>query len=138
MLKKILEYSITFVACSILVVIILLAKRTFFLTEVKTILHHLVDAFFIVGIICASFGAFVFVSNEGAFDFFVYGIRRFFSLFLKDHNKVKYKTYYDYHIAKAERPKADFLYMVLVGVLFIVVSLILLAFWDQAPEVVAA
>ena len=136
MKKKVLEYGITTFVCSMIVLVFLLVKGTFFLTETKTILHHLVDGFFISGILCTCLGAFTFVSNEGAFDFIIYGLKRFFSLFRRKPGQMKYNTYYDYQIAKAEKPKAEFLFLLIVGFAFIGISLILLYYWYQAPEIV--
>lgn len=130
MLKKVLEYVITFVVCSIITFIIIACKGTFSAPDTKTTLHYLVDSFFVVGVICAAFGLFVMASNGGAYDFIVYGVTRFIAMFTKK-GKTKYETYYDYHIAKAERQKSSFFYLIAVGSLFIIVSLILLAFWAQ-------
>ena len=89
MVKKILEYSITFTLCALITFIIIAVKGTFSVTEARTAYHYLTDSFFVTGIICAAFGLLVMASNGGAFDFIVYGFSRFISLFRK--GKVKYK-----------------------------------------------
>ena len=131
MKKKILEYSITFFVCALLSFILLIVKGVFNNPPIKDLMHYFVDAIFVSGVLCLAFGVLVLASNGGAFDMIVYGMIRFFSLFKKDYNKIKYKTYYDYHIAKAERPKAEFLYLIIVGGLYIIVSLVFLYFWYQ-------
>ena len=57
---------------------------------------------------------------------------RFFSMFKKNPREVKYETLYDYKVAKAEKPKAHFLYLIIVGGAFILISIIFLILWDQA------
>ena len=131
MKKKILEYSITFFACALLSFILLVIKGVFDNPEMKTLMHYFVDSLFVPGVLCFAFGILVLASNGGAFDLIIYGTIRFFSLFKRDPTKVKYKTYYDYHIARAERPKTEFLFLLIVGLLYIAVSLVFLYFWYQ-------
>ena len=131
--KKILEYSITTVAAAIVIFIVLLIKGIFKEgLEAKEIYLYLTDAFFAIGIIVAGFGLLVFAANSGAFDMLVYGIYRFFTLFKKKPHEVKYETFYDYHIAKAEKPKTDFLFMLIVGLVYIGISMIFLYNWYQS------
>ena len=135
----ILEYSITFGICLVFAFIAALAQGIFkpytdvvaathwnIANENQKIFFILTNSGFASGIICTGFGLLVFASNGGAYDMFVYGFRRFISLFQKDVNKIKYKTFYDYHIAKEGRPKKSFFYMVAVGLFYIVLSLIFL------------
>lgn len=131
MKKKILEYSISTAVCSILTFVLIWTKGTFTCESPKLMYKYLVDSFFTVGVVAIGFGLLVVVSNWGAFDFIIYGVYRFVTLFKKNHKDVKYQTYYDYHIARAEKEKAEFVYLVIVGAVFIAASLILLYFWYQ-------
>ena len=132
MKKQVLRYSITTGVCAILVFLIVTVRGIFSEgLETYKVFHYLTDAFFAVGVVCAGIGLLLFASNGGAFDLLVYGISRFFSMFKKDPNKVKYHTYYDYHIAKAERKKTAFLYLVIVGLVFVALSLLFLYFYYQ-------
>ena len=97
-----LKYLITFGVCAVLTFLYLLIEGVFVKTTVADVLQVTVNGFFSIGIVTVCFGLLVFISNNGAFDFFAYGIRRFFSLFQKNPNKVRYKTYFDYHEAKQE------------------------------------
>ena len=124
--KKILEYSITTLVCSLVVFLIVLIRGIFKVEETKTVMHYLTDAFFTVGIITAGVGLLIFASNGGAYDMLVYGMYRFITLFRRKNTKIKYETFYDYHVAKAERPKAEFLFLVIIGVVFIGISMIFL------------
>lgn len=128
--KQILEYSITTGVCLILVFVVALIQNIFAQTELFRIFMILCDGFFIVGLLTVCLGLLFFVNNNGAFDMLVYGVGRFFSMFKKKPNDVKYQTFYDYSVAKAERPKADFIYLLIIGAAFIVISLIFLALWS--------
>lgn len=131
MKKKILEYSITFFICALLSFILLVVKGVFENPETKALMHYFVDSFFVSGILCLAFGLLVLASNGGAFDLIIYGVTRFFSLFKRDPTKVKYKTYYDYHIARAERKKTEFLFLIIVGSIYVIASMVFLCFWYQ-------
>ena len=129
MKKRILEYSICVVVCAILTIILIATKGTFTEGDPKTVYKYLVDSFFTVGVIALSFGLLVVLSTWGAFDFIVYGVYRFITLFKRNHKDVKYESYYDYRTARAEKDKPEFLYLVVVGAVYIAVSLILLIYW---------
>ena len=126
-----LEYLITFFTCALLVFVIVAIRGIFTVGDNKLVLHYLVDAFFAVGILCLGFGLLVAVTNWGAFEMIVYGFMRFISLFKKDPKNVKYPTFYDYHVARAEKEKMSYLYFILIGILYTGVSLLLLYFWYQ-------
>lgn len=134
MKKTILEYSISFGICAVLTLILIAVKGTFTLTDPQTIYHYLTDSFFTTGVICAGLGLLVVLSNWGAFDFLIYGFIRFISLFKKDPNNIKHPTYYDYHVYRAEKDKPEFLYLVIIGFLFIGVSMIFLSLWYPLAE----
>lgn len=127
--KKILEYSITFGVCAILVFAYVAIAGIFTSAELKQTLTLLVNGFFSIGIICFCFGLLVICSNNGAYDLIVYGMIRFASLFVKNPNKIKYHTYFDYHTAKQQEDDRSFAYFLFVGGFYVVVSIIILIFW---------
>ena len=129
MKKTILEYSITTGICLILAFLICVISGIFSYTEEFRIYGILCDGFFISGIFAFAIGALIFVHNHGVFDMLIYGLQRFFSLFKKKPREQKYETFYDYSVAKAERPKADFAYLLIIGGTFIIISLIFLYTW---------
>ncbi|MCR5490622.1 MAG: DUF3899 domain-containing protein [Bacilli bacterium] len=141
----ILRYSITFGVCGIVAFIWVLSMGIFrdyvslkeathwnFNSEASKNFFLLTNGFFGSGIICTGVGLLILASNGGAFEMLVYGVSRFISLFRKDHNKVKYRTYYDYHAARSAEPKHSFLYLVIVGLIYIGISMIFLALYYQA------
>ena len=129
--KTILKYTITFVSCAVLTLVYFLIFGLFKQTDTKEFYRILINGFFSVGIIVACFGGLVMVANAGAFDFIVYGIGRFFSLFKKNPNDVKYKTYYDYRVAKAEaqEDRESMLFLIIVGLIYVAISLIFIPFY---------
>lgn len=92
----------------------------------------LTNAFFGSGVIFAGIGLLVVASNGGVFEMLIYGIRRFVSLFQRDHNKIKFKTFYDYQIYRSGEPKASFGFLLIVGLLYIAVSLLFLMLYYKA------
>lgn len=137
--RTILEYSITFAACLVVAFLASVLQGLFkpfeqvveitnwnITSERQKVFFVLCNGFFISGVLCTSLGLMVFASDAGAFDMLIYGIRRFISLFQRDINKIKYKTFYDYRMAKEGKPKRSFFYMIAVGLVYIGISLIFL------------
>lgn len=126
MLKsKLLQYSITTVSGAIVVFLFVWWRGIFAAESITVIWRYLVDAFFAVGAILIGFGGLVWLANAGAFRFFAYGFYRFFTLFKRDPARVKWKTYYEYQEAKAE-DRTPFLFLIVVGAVFLAISLVFL------------
>lgn len=135
---KILQYSITFLVCSALVLIYVSASGVFGKTNLGEIYTIISNGFFVIGIIASAVGLLILLSNNGAFDFLAYGFKRFFSLFKKDPTKVKFKTFYDYHQAMQEKEGRSFAFLLVNGIIFIVISIIFIAAWySVTPQQVA-
>ena len=145
----ILRYVIAFSACLIVSFVIAVIMGLFvpwdvlksngrtwnFSDEYSKNLFILTNAPFIVGAILFCFGILVALANGGAFEFIVYGVRRFFSLFKKDPNNIKFKTFYDYHIYHSEKPKSPFLYLVIVGLIYVGISMIFMVLYINAMHI---
>lgn len=142
--KTILQYTITFGVCLILAFIVsclmglftpweVVKERTNWHidSELSKVLFTLINGSFVVGVITLAFGLLVLAADGGAFEMLVYGFRRFISLFQKDVNKIKFKTFYDYHVYHSNKPKMPFLYLVVNGLIFVIVSLILVAIYNN-------
>ncbi len=127
---KLIRYSVVTLICGIATLIICFAKDLFHQSDAKTIFHILTDAFFVPGVVMAAFGLLVFSTNEGTFDMLTYGVRRLFILISRHPKDEKYRTFYDYRQAQREN-KHQFGYMIIVGVLYILISFIFLAFYYQ-------
>lgn len=125
MKKIILRYSITFGIGLIAAFLIMISKSIFSQESSRDVFRILTDAFFVPGVVICGYGLLVMASNGGTFDMLTYGIKRFFSLFQRDINKVKHKTFYEYRMAKQEN-KNPFWYLVIVGLVLIGISMIFL------------
>ena len=73
----------------------------------------------------------LFCANQGAFTMLSYGMRRFFSLFKRNYSRDVNDTYANYKLAKLENPKSMG-YLLIVGAVFIAISLIFLIFYYRA------
>lgn len=128
-MKKIRKYLITILVGLIISFSIMIAKDIFSSPNEKTVFHILCDSFFVSGVLIAGYGLLVVASNGGTFDMFIYGVSKFFNMFRKDMNKEKHKSFYEYRLAKAEKPKNEFWYLVIIGMIFILISLLFLMFY---------
>ena len=135
----ILQYTITFGACLLCCVIYVLlfgiykdytiiARNTGWNITNNTSKFFFIstNACFVIGTLCTCVGFFIVAINGGMFDMLIYGMGRFFSLFKKDPTKVRFKTFYDYRMYKSEEPKKSFGFFIVVGVFYILVSLLFL------------
>lgn len=135
MKKQILEYVITISVCLIVGFLICVFEGIFSYKEEFRILGILCDACFIPGVFTFGIGVLIFVANNGVFDMLVYGVTRFFSLFRKDPRKNKYETFYDYHVAQAEKPKMDFAFLFIVGGGLLILSVVFLLIWRHYYDI---
>lgn len=126
MSKGWIKYLVTISIGGLATLIIIAAKNIFTAEDTKTVFHILTDAFFAPGVTITGFGLLILATNGGAFDMLTYGVMRFFGMFTR--NPSKYKTYYDYSTAKHETSRS-FWYLVVVGVGFILISLLMLYFY---------
>lgn len=129
-MKKRRKYIITFGVGLLFVLLIVILKDIFKTNDPKTVFHILTDAFFSVGILILGFGLLIFASNGGTFDMLSYGFIKLIDVFRRDLSKVKYKTFYDYKVDKHESNK-PFLYLVIVGIVFLLIAFIFLWFYYQ-------
>lgn len=129
-MKKYLGYIITFVIGLSVSFVIMLSKGVFSQDTSKEVMHILCDSFFVPGIVILGFGLLVVASNGGTFDMLVYGTKKFFSLFSKNPNKQLHETFYEYRVAKSEN-KGEFLHLIVVGLFFIVISIIFMILWYE-------
>lgn len=84
------------------------------------------DSFFVSGITTTLFYCLVLLSNAGAFDMLVYGVRKFFNYIFRrklDESKLP-KTYYDYVILKRGKKKNKRLYFLFISLIFLLVGIV--------------
>ena len=122
-MKTIYKYLITGGIGLLIAFAVAVSKNIFFANELVDVIEILIDSFFVPGILLFCFGLLVLATNGGTFDMLTYGMARFISLFRKDHNDVKFKTFHEYTLAKHEENR-PFGYLVIVGLIFIIISII--------------
>ena len=129
-MQKYVKYIVTFLIGLFISVAIMVSKNVFKQEELVDTMHILTDAFFVPGVIILGFGLLVVASNGGTFDMLVYGTKKFINLFRKDVSKEMNDTFYDYRKARSEQ-KGEFLYLIIVGLVFIVISIIFLLLYYE-------
>lgn len=117
------KYLISSAAAVLAAGIYVLLRMTVYPDEYAVLLNALCDGFAIVGIVYLGIGGLIFTSNEGSFDVFGYwaGVVRG-----KRKNDEHYKNLFEYRKQKQEQPKKDFLFLIVVGAVSLVLSLIFL------------
>ena len=141
----VLQYTITFAICAVLAFIWASASGIFHSYEQVVADTHwnianeaqknyflLTNAFFGVGAITAGIGLLVVASNGGAFEMLYYGLRRFISLFQRDPNKFRFRTFYDYQVYRQGKESSSFVFLLVIGGLFLAVSFIFLSLYNGA------
>ena len=127
--KKLLQYGICTVFGGIISYMIMDAQGLFIVwgntTEVMLILC---DAFFVPGILLTMFGALVWVAQTGFFDAIAYAFRTASHIILPFVNRDR-KTFYDYKIDRAEKRKSTPYFILVVGMGYLLVSVICLFIW---------
>ncbi len=126
-MKKYLKYMISCSIAGVLVCFILFTKGMNPINT-KEGLKNLTDAFFAVGILYVCIGLLILVSNAGTFAMLGYGLIQFVNFFRRDISKEKYKTFYEYRLAK-EQNKKCFCYLLIIGLILIVISMLFLWQW---------
>lgn len=129
-MKKLKNYIITTVVGLFMVGILLLYKDVFHQESTKDVFHVLTDAFFVPGVLITGFGLLVVANNGGTFDMISYGMLLVFNLFRSDMAKRKYKTFYDYRVAKSEN-KQSYGYFLIIGIGLIAISIIFLTVYSK-------
>ena len=87
---------------------------------------YLSDGFFVSGMLLTGFGALIWVSTTGFFDMFSYAGHSLLVLFTSLKNPKEHKKFYDYKMEKEEKRGKAKPELFLVGVAFILISLVFL------------
>lgn len=125
-----IKYIVSILVCGGLAAVVLLNRDMGGLTEKKDVYKALCDAFCVPGVLFMLFAALFAVAREGAFDGVSYAMKRaFLSLVPGGRSKIeKYADYKERKEAKREK-KVSFRFMLVVGGVFLVVSLVFLALY---------
>lgn len=124
-MKNTKKFWISFIVCSVCAFFMAWWRGIFTQKAPLYVFHILSDSFLVVGILATCIALLLFVSNEGTFDIFVYGLKSFWSFFKKDISR-KYDTFYDYRTARQEK-RVPFLFLLICGVIFLLMSMLMYA-----------
>lgn len=125
MKKALLRYGITFAVGLLLAFFAALIQGVFAQTETVALMKVLCNSFFASGVLIACVGLLVVATEGGAFDMLAYAVVLIFDGLRRDVSKRKYKDFYEYKQAKKEK-KRSFGFLLIVGVIFIAISLVFL------------
>lgn len=99
----------------------------------KLVLHILVDAFALSGLLGMGFYCLSFIASQGAFDILAYGIQvAFLVTFRPKYRETSFpKTFYDYKVLKNSKKRKPFLAILLISAIFLIVGIILLVIYHH-------
>ena len=130
-MKKIYKYLITTFIGILISFSVLLYKKSFNVTSYQELFHHLSDATVVSGVLLIGMGLLIGIANTDFFDIFKYGILSFFNMFRRNNFIRKYETYYDYKEARKDKAKISYLYIIIIGLVFILMSIIFLILYTK-------
>ncbi len=123
-IKKLIITSIVGV---VLVVGCLFIYKIHVAVTTAEVLTSICNSFFVVGGIFLFLGLLLWCTNHGAFTGLTYGIKRVFDGKRLVRNLKERETYGDYRARKLAKQK-DYLHFILIGVIFLIISIILIFF----------
>lgn len=95
--------------------------------------RYLSDGFFAAGLILTGLGALVWISTTGFFDIFGYGFKSLLVLFSALRRPEEHQHYYDYKQEKDAKRGKPLYFLLLVGLIFVAISVIFLALYYNLP-----
>ena len=127
--KKLLQYGICGVLGGLIALWVMDLEGFFVVWRDRAAATSILcNAFFVPGILLASFGALFWVANTGFFDSIAYAAHVVGHMFLPM-GHAKRKTYYDYKTEKAEKRASVPIFIFIVGVFYLALSVICLGLW---------
>ncbi len=117
------KFGISLLVCSICALLLAWARGVFAQTAPVSVFHILSDCFLAVGIVASCIALLIFVSNEGTFDIFVYGLRVFWGFFRKG-TPLREDTFFDYRETRQGK-KVPFAFLLSCGGIFLLLSILM-------------
>ncbi len=121
------RYFIT-ITVGLVMVAIMCFMRGILSAEGAMVYHLLSDAFAVPGLFILAAGILVMVSNEGLFNGISYGVRAVTRALTNRHEPKMEESFYEYNLRKSGQEHIRFGHLIIVGVMFIVISVILAMF----------
>lgn len=108
---------------------VVVRREIFRAQTVRDVCADLSDGFFIAGLVLSSVGALSCIASTGFFDIFSFGGHTFLSHFVPRMNTEENRRYYNFKTARAEKRKPPLRTTLFVGLAFVAVSIVFLAFY---------
>jgi len=125
--KLIIRYVKTALSLLLVFTVCLVIENPFEAEDAKGVIWALCDSFTVPGVLFAGIGALSYFAYLGAFDGIGYAFTNFglHNLWVTKQPK-KYKSFYDYKVAKDEKGRTWWPHILIVGLTSLAISLILL------------
>ena len=124
LIREYKEYAITAMVAFGVSLLIALSRGIFQQDEIDMVITIISDAFFIPGVLLICVGLIVYASNEGLFLSISYGFKAIGrTITAKKDEKLMDEKYHEYYARQIQK-KAKCKHFLLVGLFFVVVSLV--------------
>ena len=124
LIREYKEYAITAMVAFGVSILIALSRGIFQQDEIDMVITIISDAFFIPGVLLICVGLIVYASNEGLFLSISYGFKAIGrTITAKKDEKLMDEKYHEYYARQIQK-KAKCKHFLLVGLAFVVISLI--------------
>ena len=91
--------------------------------------RYLSDGFFVVGFLLTGMGALIWISTTGFFDIMTYAVKSFLVLFTPIKKPKEHPSFFDYKEQREERRGKPRFLMLIVGVIYLALSVICLGIY---------
>ena len=119
------KYFITMLTAVIFTAVICMIRGIFLAQDFQTVMRHISDAFFIVGVVYAGIGLLIYALNEGIFNAMAFGLKTLAHTFTAHRKgaKIREENFYEYNKRMQEK-KRSFQHLVVVVAGAIIISVI--------------
>ena len=124
--KTLIKYGITVLIGLIITVLAAIARGLTGSLPVALVMRYLSDGLFVPGVLLTGFGALTWISTTGFFDMFAYAGHSLLVLFSSLKNPKDHETFFEYKMAKEAKRGKPQIFILLVGVGFILASFVCL------------
>ena len=127
--KVLFKCGITSIIGAVLALGVMWGRGLFTATTVEKTLSCISDGFFVVGFIFAGIGLLMAISSTGLFDMMGYAFKSLIYLFTPRTIDRSQGGFYEYKMRKQEQRRAVPLYILWVGLAFVVIAFVLVGIY---------
>lgn len=123
-MKRYVGYIVTAVVCVVIAIAVIFLRGVFNAANARDVMRCLSDGCFVAGVLSLACGGFVFASNKGISDAFIYTLRKIWvSLHNKEYRDNHKMTYEEYKDKRANKSK-PIAYFFVVGGVFVALGVL--------------